>query len=684
LLIVDDDAVDRQLYVRLLSQRKADALGIEQAADGARGLVALRTRQFDCVVLDMNLPDMTGLEFLAQVAVDGVLPCGFVLVTGEGNEAIAVAAMKSGAQDYLAKDKINESSIRRAVTRAIEQTELRQRLATLMRSLTVTNKQLAQEVATRKAAEDGMRLAKDAAERASREKSRFLSGMSHELRTPLNGILGYARLLRMEGGLNPVQAARVEAMLDAGSHLLEMVHCVLDLSQIETGLAEPMVAELDLRRVGEACLDLLRPAAELKGLSLTLSVAPDVPIHIMIDAMRLRQIMLNLVGNAVKFTAAGSVAVRLVVLGTDSVLRWEVADTGPGVPAAQRHRLFQSFDRLNDESIRKEEGAGLGLFLSSQLATLMGGQVGHMDNPAGGSIFWLELPLVLGAGTAVPPPCEQVAGRSLHVLVVDDVYMNRDIAGAFLQLAGHAVTYAANGAEALAAAQITDFDAILMDVQMPEMDGMEATSRIRAITGPRGRVPIIALTAHVFTEQVEACRKAGMDDHLVKPFTPESLIEVVTRAVAPIRRRASDEWDPEDKSQACTEASIGTPVETGFGSETPVFDHTVFERLNGLLRAEVVSVHLQTLAGNIAALLQQLHAPDALADGSDALVHSAHGLAGEAGMFGFARLVHVARHFERAVQTGSEDAVPRLHDLSITLAATLKEIPGLIGVTAAV
>jgi CheY-like chemotaxis protein len=213
-----------------------------------------------------------------------------------------------------------------------------------------------------------------------------------------------------------------------------------------------------------------------------------------------------------------------------------------------------------------------------------------------------------------------------------------------------------------------------MDVQMPEMDGMEATRRIRAIDGPRGQIPIVALTAQVFTEQVEACREAGMDDHLVKPFTPESLLEVVTRVVAPIRRRPPDAVQREEEVVACRPPSVVAAVESGLSSNAPLFDLTVLERLSGLLRIDVVTRHLQTLAAKIEALLLQLHAPNALVSHSDALADSAHVLAGGAGMFGFARLAQLARHFERAVQTGSEDTVPLLDDLSITLAVTLEEV----------
>ena len=272
--------------------------------------------------------------------------------------------------------------------------------------------------------------ARDRAERANRAKSRFLAGMSHELRTPLNGLLGYAQLLHMEGGLSETQAMRVDAMLGAGKHLLQMITCVLDLSEIEAEHVELQAVELDLRTVAEACMDLIRPAAEAKGLALKIIAALDTPRTLIADATRLRQILLNLLGNAAKFTSRGAITLNLRPLTDNSTLRIEVADTGPGITVEQRQCLFQEFERLGTEENRAAEGAGLGLALSFRLADLMGGRLGHDDNPGGGSVFWLELPLNTAANstsgvTLVPDgPCNALASislRPLHILVVDEV-----------------------------------------------------------------------------------------------------------------------------------------------------------------------------------------------------------------------------------------------------------------------
>jgi PAS domain S-box-containing protein len=247
-----------------------------------------------------------------------------------------------------------------------------------------------------RAAEQGeLALARDAAEAASRAKSRFLSSMSHELRTPLNVILGFAQVLSLDPGLRGTQRDQVDAMQSAGRHLLDMISGILDFSRIEAGQLDLNPSITPLRPLLAECLEMVSQAAGAKQLRLTLDVAPDAPLAARLDPLRLRQILLNLLDNAVKFTPAGSVSLRLLAVGQDQ-LRLEVADTGHGIAASQRSRLFKDFERLSrgDATVK---GSGLGLAISARLAALMGGRLDHADNPGGGSLFWLELPLQ-------PPP----------------------------------------------------------------------------------------------------------------------------------------------------------------------------------------------------------------------------------------------------------------------------------------
>jgi PAS domain S-box-containing protein len=373
-----------------------------------------------------------------------------------------------------------------------------------------------------------------AAYEASRAKSDFLASMSHELRTPLNGILGSAELLRLEGGLNETQSVRLQTMIRAGAHLLQMISQVLDFSEIETGHVKLRVLETDPRELAQAALDVVGPIAQqAKNLRLGLSVDPDVPHRVVADPARLRQVLINLLGNAVKYTETGAVQLRVRRAEGEDGLGFDVADTGPGIDPSQRDRLFGAFDRLDISPLTAIEGAGLGLSIAANLVKLMGGRLRYEDNPGGGSVFRvdLKLPARLPADEASVSPDAGSANRSplvpLRVLVVDDVDMNREIARAYLQAAGHRVICAGSGAEAVKAVQEGDFDAVLMDVRMPGMDGLEATRLIRSTPGARQLVPILAMTAQAFTEQVEACRSAGMNGHVIKPFTQDALLDAL-------------------------------------------------------------------------------------------------------------------------------------------------------------
>ena len=510
--------------------------------------------------------------------------------------------------------------------------------------------------------------------RATQAKTRFLAAMSHELRTPLNGILGYARLLQMEGGLSAGQSGRVSSMLESGRHLLEMISCVLDLSEIESEHLTLKTAEVDPLAIVAACLDLVRPAAEAKGLALRVDVADSVQQTLTTDPTRVRQVLLNLLGNAVKFTKQGSVTVRLEMAANRSALRIEVRDTGPGISTEQRPHLFHEFDRLGIEAVAKIEGAGLGLALSARLAALMGGSVGYDDNPDGGSVFWLELPLVT-AGTPQPEekyPADQEIVRltpafehALQVLVVDDMPMNRDIAEAFLRSAGHEVTCVDNGADAVTLAASTDFDAVVMDVRMPQMDGLEATRRIRAFAGRRGEVPIVALTAHAFTEQIKDCQKAGMDGHLAKPFDMESLLSAVGRAVVAKQRKAVGSG-----TGTVLPAEAIRPME----SELPILNRAHFEKFTACFTPEKLAEHLVTFTERGQSLLRDLGEMDAAAGYSNEHADAAHALTGCAAMFGFERFAAASRTFERALQCAAAEAPTLAAQLCAAIEVTLKEI----------
>jgi signal transduction histidine kinase len=640
LLIVDDDETDRRLYGWLLARQAPGAFEIEQARDGASGIAALRAGKFDCLLLDFSLPDVTGLEFLVEAVVEGELPCAVVLITGHGNEAIAVEAMKLGVQDYLVKDHVNEGRLWRAIVRAVSQRELRSRLTTSMRALTAANATLEQEVAAHEKTEVELRGAKQAAEQADQAKTRFVAMVTHELRTPLNGILGYAQLLRIEGGLTARQNARVGAMMHAGRHLFAMIERVLDFASIEAGGIQLHPVALSVRDLTEGCIAFVGPSAVERGLSLRLISSHDAPRQIVTDPDRLRQVLLNLLGNAVKFTVSGGVELRVLATDPPGGLRMEIADTGPGIEGNFRDRLFQDFERLDAPT--SIEGAGLGLAISARFVGLMGGSIGHLQNPGGGSIFWLELAAeeALPAPTAAPEADERPFSGG-HVLLVDDIAMNRDVIGAFLRAAGYDVALAENGEDAVRAASAQAFDLILMDIRMPEMDGLEATRRIRVLPEPYGQVPILALTAYFFPDQIAQCQAAGMNGHVAKPVDYDTLIRAVSAAIA----RSPPAWVADGEAIYEDEPEAQSPLRLERG---------VLDRLLGLLPPDEAAANLRSLHVCNEEMLRLMERPmDEAADPAAArcaLAEHARGLASIAGMFGFAALSVASSRYQQAIE----------------------------------
>ncbi|MBS7813350.1 ATP-binding protein [Roseococcus pinisoli] len=408
------------------------------------------------------------------------------------------------------------------------------------------------DITALKAAMTQLAVARDDAEKATMARGMFLARMSHELRTPLNAVLGYAQVLLQDPGISDESRDRLRLMHDAAAHLRDVVNTLLDLSKAEAGKLELRPVPTALRPLAESCMALVMPEVERKHIAIALDTEASLPTTVSVDAMRLRQVLLNLLSNAVKFTPQGGrVVLRLRATPRPDVIRFEVEDSGPGIPAEQRERLFRDFSQLQ-AGAESGGGTGLGLAISAQLVSAMAGEIGIGDGIGQGAMFWAELPLPAVDTTpfskpALPlslhldeeEPAKAAADQALRLLVVDDIAVNRTLARVMLEQAGHQVTLASDGGEALAAVQANTYDAVLMDVQMPVMDGLEAARRIRQLPGAGRRVPIIALTASAMTDQVEACRAAGMDAHLAKPINRVEMLA----AVAEIARRRHEEQD---------------------------------------------------------------------------------------------------------------------------------------------
>ncbi|MBB3898314.1 hybrid sensor histidine kinase/response regulator [Roseococcus suduntuyensis] len=370
-------------------------------------------------------------------------------------------------------------------------------------------------------------------EAAAEAKSMFLARMSHELRTPLNAILGFAGLLLSDRSMTPAHYEQLRLLHEAGSHVRELVNGLLDLAKINAGKLELEQAPLALTPLLEGCLGFLSPDARRKQITLRMVADPDLPAGVLGDATRLRQMILNLLSNAVKFTPVGG-RVELRVRPISGGIRVEVQDSGPGVPREKRHLLFQDFTQLGELGDPESPGTGLGLAITARLVALMQGRIGVESEPGQGAMFWVEVPLAEATPPREPAQPGMAGGsvRPLRLLVADDIAPNRLLMRALLGAAGHEVTVVTDGAEALAAVQSQPFDAVLMDVRMPGMDGLEATRRLRALPGPEARLPVIAVTASALPEEITECRAAGMDTHVAKPVDRAVLLGLLARITA--------------------------------------------------------------------------------------------------------------------------------------------------------
>ena len=370
------------------------------------------------------------------------------------------------------------------------------------------------------------------ADEANQAKSTFLANMSHEIRTPLNGVIGMAHLIR-RGGLSAEQLERLDKLEASANHLLEVLNSILDLSKIEAGkLAleeKPLRADAVITNV----MSMLDDRARAKGLQLS-SEVDSVPRNLLGDVTRLQQCVLNYATNALKFTARGQVTLRLKLVSDnadDAVLRFEVSDTGEGIESETLTRLFTEFEQADRSTTRKHGGTGLGLAITRKLSELMGGEAGAESTPGVGSTFWFTVRLKkVMAAVAGAISAENADGVSLlkthhggaRILVAEDKEINREVAVAILGDAGLTVDTAEDGAQALDKVRDNDYALVLMDMQMPNMDGVAATRAIRQLEG-RGALPIIAMTANAFAEDRAACLNAGMDDFISKPVDPEHL-----------------------------------------------------------------------------------------------------------------------------------------------------------------
>ena len=418
--------------------------------------------------------------------------------------------------------------------------------------------------------------AKSQAEAANRAKSLFLANMSHEVRTPLNGVVGILKLMQATS-LDEKQLRYVDTAIIASDTLLSVINDVLDFSKIEAGRLELESIDFSLRDLVERLAQMFAGRASQKGIELLVSVHGDLPTHVRGDPNRLAQVLINLVGNAIKFTDTGNIEVRAFLEAGDTenvTVRFTVLDTGIGISEEQKTRLFKAFSQGDPSTTRRFGGTGLGLAICKNIVDLMGGSIGVESAPGEGSTFWFTVKLGVRKGaaasreseipTALPPAAEHPRGtkapaRRGRILLAEDNDINQVLALEILRIAGHECDCVANGRQAVAAFRTGHYDLVLMDCQMPEMDGYEATRAIRAWESAHApetqsrRTPIIALPAYALSGDRKACIESGMDGYLSKPLDPAVLVALIDRwlnqpACAPRRECEPSPCDPPGKA----------------------------------------------------------------------------------------------------------------------------------------
>ena len=401
------------------------------------------------------------------------------------------------------------------------------------------------DVTERRANEQALAAARDAAEAGARARAEFLAVMSHEIRTPLNGIIGVASLL-LDQDLRAGEQAYIRIIHESGNHLLQLINDILDFSRLDTGRLDLEDAAFDLHTVVESAVAMLAQDARARGLALTCDIAAGVPRRVQGDGRRLRQVLLNLIGNGIKFTAEGEVRVTVSRLRGDAqtvVAGFAVADTGIGIAPEALGKLFAEFTQVDSSISRRFGGSGLGLAISKRLIERMGGSVTVQSTPGEGSVFRFDAVFRLppgqesasAAADAVSGGPQGAAGQTPglagQVLVAEDNAVNRLVVTRMLERMGYAVQAVDNGHDAVAATARQPFDLVLMDMMMPEMDGLAATQAIRAREGKAARMPIIGLTANAMPADRDACLAAGMDGFATKPLTASRLAEVIRQVM---------------------------------------------------------------------------------------------------------------------------------------------------------
>jgi len=543
LLVEDDPDYRRTVNTVLAESSRAVYYHIKTANNTARAVECLRNPGapgFDVIVLDLGLPDSNGTGSIKRLhRLCSGTP--IIALTEQRDEELGLQAIKHGADDYFAKDDALKGILARAIRHTIERrkiTEQLRRAKLRAEQLKTETEHVNRQLKT--AVKAANLMAKEAI-RVEQSKSQFLADMSHEIRIPMNAIIGFSQVLADED-ITDRQKEFVRIIRDSGESLLNLIDDILDFSKIEAGKIYIEIADCSLKKVLNRVESMIRFYVEEKGLEFKIVRSDSLPARIRTDSVRLRQCLTNLVGNAVKFTKKGHVYLNVSLErdNGESFIRFDVEDTGAGIPAERQQAIFESFVQADKTVGRTFGGTGLGLTITKRLTELLGGTLGLTSEEGKGSVFTLRIPT--GIDTRRLPACEQddTDGRhadeqqpqeprfSGRVLVVEDVPTNRKLLMLLLEKMGFEVSIAEDGRRAIDKAQAESFDLILMDMQMPHVNGYEAT---RLLKQEGTTTPIIAVTAHAMKGDDKRCIEAGCDGYLSKPIDRDKLIATIRKCL---------------------------------------------------------------------------------------------------------------------------------------------------------
>jgi PAS domain S-box-containing protein len=513
------------------------------------------------------------------------------------------------------------------------------------------------DITDRREYEAALKQAKTLAEEAAEAKSSFLANMSHEIRTPMNAVLGLLGMLAEEDNLTTQQQDWVKTAQQSSNILLKLINDTLDFSKIDAGKLSLDTESFNLRSLIDTTIDMLAPKAESKGISLSSSLEKTLPTNIEGDSGRLRQILVNLIGNAIKFTDQGEISLEVASTGDGEshLLRFAVHDTGIGIQVRDHEKLFTAFTQLTRDDTIPPDGTGLGLAISRHLVKLMGGDIGVESEPDEGSCFWFEIPLVKGSPAtenlvetgpatdrAAPvtgqlhdqTPASPRPGSGARILIAEDSPANQMVALAMLKRAGYHIDTVMNGKEAVESLRNLPYDLVLMDISMPEMNGMEATTVIRGLAGDKGRIPIVAMTAHAIKGDREKFLAAGMNDYISKPVDKQLLLEVL------------DRWLPEGPG-----AAQATTATEPTSQPSQVLDINTLEQLardtSPEMLPRMLAAFREETNSRVQAISRHLSPPAV-----EQLQREAHSLKSSAGTFGAFDLQQLALELELACRNG--------------------------------